>query len=195
MDEVDRTLTAREQTIKLLQYHLKRAQSRMKSMADRKRSEREFVVGDWVYLKLQPYRQITVRQSMQHKLSAKFYGPFKVLQKVGQVAYKLELPEHAQVHNVFHVSQLKKCKTEGVSMGNFPHCREDGLLAVSPIAVLDRRLMKKKNRAVVYLLIQRANGSVEDATWEAYDDIQERFPEFVIKDCLEGGSIVSSSNQ
>ncbi|GKC95235.1 retrotransposon-related protein [Tanacetum coccineum] len=180
VETVDRTLVVRDQAIKLLQFYLKRAQNRMKSMADKKRSDREFVEGDWVYLKLQPYRQITIRQSVQHKLSPKFYGPFKVLKKIGKVAYQLELPSSAQVHSVFHVSQLKKCKIEGVVMGTFPHCQDDGLLAATRVAVLDRRMVKKKNRVAVQLLIQWANCSKDDATWEIYEDIQKRFPEFVI---------------
>ncbi|GJY57505.1 retrotransposon-related protein [Tanacetum coccineum] len=181
VEEVDRTLVAREQAIQLLQFHLKRAQNKMKSMADKHTSDREFNEGDWVYLKLQPYRQVTVRQSAQHKISTKYYGPFRVLKKIGKVAYKLELQSIAQVNDVFHVSQLKKCKEEVVTtMGSFPQCRDDGLIDVTPMAVLDRRMMKKKNRVVVQLLVQWANCSKDDATWEMYEGIQTRFPEFVI---------------
>nr|GEU83546.1 transposon Ty3 Gag-Pol polyprotein [Tanacetum cinerariifolium] len=157
----------------------KRAHNKMQLMADKHRSEREFVKGDWVYLKLQPNQQITVRQSVQHKLSTKYYRPFQILKKVGQVAYKLELPSNAQFHSVFHVSQLKKCKTAEATMGGFPHCRDDGLIAVTPIAVLDRRMVKKKNRVIVQLLIQWASSS-KDATWEPYEEIQKRYPEFAI---------------
>ncbi|GKD18655.1 putative mitochondrial protein, partial [Tanacetum coccineum] len=150
VEEVDRTLVAREQVIQLLEFHLKRAQNKMKSMADKHTSDREFNEGDWVYLKLQPYRQVTVRQSAQHKISTKYYGPFRVLKKIGKVAYKLELQSIAQVNDVVHVSQLKKCKEEVVTtMGSFPQCRDDGLIDVTPMAVLDRRMMKKKNRVVV----------------------------------------------
>ncbi|GKA47006.1 reverse transcriptase [Tanacetum coccineum] len=126
------------------------------------------------------------RQSVQHKLSPKYYGAFKVLKKVGQVEYKLELPSSAQVHSVFHVSQLKKCKAEGIVMGIFPHCQDDGLIAATPVVVLDRRMVKKKNRVAVQLLVQWANCSKDDATWEMYKDIQTRFPEFVINPCGQG---------
>ncbi|GJS95902.1 retrotransposon-related protein [Tanacetum coccineum] len=180
VEAVDRTLVARDQAIKLLQFYLQRAQDRMKTMADKKRSDREFAEGEWVYLKLQPYRQLSVRQSVQHKLSAKYHGPFKVLKKVGSVAYKLELPASAQVHDVFHVSQLKKCKNKETVMGSFPQCGTDGLIAVTPIAVLDRRMVKKRNRVAVDLLIQWANHVAEDATWEPYEEIQKRFPDFAI---------------
>ncbi|GJZ10397.1 putative mitochondrial protein [Tanacetum coccineum] len=127
-----------------------------------------------------PYRQIAIGQNVQHKLSPKYYGAFKVLKKVGQVAYKLELPSSAQVHSVFHVSQLKKCKAKGIVIGIFPHCQDDGLIAATPVVVLDRRMVKKKNRVAVQLLVQWANCSKDDATWEMYEDIQTRFLEFVI---------------
>ncbi|GJT84266.1 hypothetical protein Tco_1058608 [Tanacetum coccineum] len=63
----------------------------MKAQANKHRSEREFSVGDWVYLKMQHYRQLIVRKGKQHKLFAKFYGPFQVLTKIGHVAYKLHM--------------------------------------------------------------------------------------------------------
>ncbi|GKD31149.1 retrotransposable element Tf2 [Tanacetum coccineum] len=81
VEAVDRTLHAREQTIQLLKFNLKKAQDRMKSQADKRRSEREFKEGDWVYLKLQPYRQLTIRQGRQNKFSAKFFRPFQVIKK------------------------------------------------------------------------------------------------------------------
>lgn len=135
-------------------------------------------MGDWVYLKLQPYRQITIRQGVHHKLSAKFYGPFQVLERIGAVAYKLQLPASARVHPVFHVSQLKKCKSKEVSMGTFPTCTAEGLLELEPVKILDRRMQKRGNSATVYVLVQWANRSADDATWEWVEDLQRRFPQF-----------------
>jgi ribosomal protein L21E len=89
---------------KLVQQQLLRAQQRMKAQADAKRSEREFQVGDMVYLKLQPHIQSSVASRSNQKLAFKYDGSFKVLQRVGAVAYKLALPDHAKIHPVVHVS-------------------------------------------------------------------------------------------
>jgi hypothetical protein len=85
------------------------AQNRMKQQVDQHRSERIFEVGDWVFLRLQPYKQMSLKQGKKdNKLSPKYYGPYKVLQKIGTMAYKLEFPAYSRVHPVFHVSFLKK---------------------------------------------------------------------------------------
>ncbi|GJY31879.1 putative ribonuclease H-like domain-containing protein, partial [Tanacetum coccineum] len=97
VDAVDRTLAAREAMIQLLQFYLERAQQRMKGIANAKRTDREYRMDDWVYLKLQPHRQVSLRTSKYSKLNPKYYGPFQVIQKVGQVAYKLALPSSSLI--------------------------------------------------------------------------------------------------
>jgi len=93
--------------------NLTRAQHRMKKQADKNRVEHSFEVGDWVYVKRQPHIQQSVQRRFNHKLSYKYFGPYLVLQKVGQVAYKIQLPTSSQIHPVIHVSQLKSSSTIG----------------------------------------------------------------------------------
>jgi hypothetical protein len=120
----------------LLQQQLGRAQQRMKHQEDTKRTEREFQVGEFVYLKLQPHIQSSVESRSNHKLSFKYYGPFKVLQQVGAVAYKLELPESAKIHPVIHVSQPKRhVPVQGVTTDLSSVC-SDPDASVLPVAVL-----------------------------------------------------------
>lgn len=92
----------------VIQQQLHRARQLMKNQAEKKRSFRQFQVGDRVFLKLQPYIQTSIAPRANHKLSYKFYGPFTIIAKVNDVAYKLELPPQATVHPVFHVSQLRQ---------------------------------------------------------------------------------------
>lgn len=91
-----------------LNLNLMKAQQRMKSHEDQKRSEVSFNVGEGVYLKLQPYRQQLLARRPFKKLFARFYGPFKVVQRVGEVAYKLDLPTSCKLHPIFHISLLKR---------------------------------------------------------------------------------------
>ena len=70
--------------------------------------ERQFEVGDLVYLRLQPYRQSSLKQKGAEKLKPRFYGPYRVIRRIGQVAYELELPQGSKIHKIFHVSCLKK---------------------------------------------------------------------------------------
>ena len=83
---VDTLLHSRQQMLALLKLNLVVAQARMKQQSDLHRTEREFQIGDWVYLRLQPYKQQSVAYRASHKLSPRFFGPFKILQRVGPVA-------------------------------------------------------------------------------------------------------------
>lgn len=103
-EEVNRSLVTREFKTQLLKFHIARAQQRMVNLANRGQSDRQFQVGDWVYLKIQPYRQLSLSNQPFKKLSAKYYSPCQVLQKVGTVAYKLSLPDYVALRATFHVS-------------------------------------------------------------------------------------------
>ena len=106
--EVESVLPQRDAILAELKCHLHRAQQKMKKRADSTHREVQWSVGEFVYVKLRPYRQSSLARRVNEKLSPRFYGPFKILQKIGPEAYKLELPDTARIHPIFHVSLLKK---------------------------------------------------------------------------------------
>ncbi|KAK4422842.1 hypothetical protein Salat_1866800 [Sesamum alatum] len=105
---VESYLRQRSRTVELLRQNLIEAQQSMKYYADKKRTEREFVVGDYVYLRLQLYRQNSLHSRRNLKLAPKYFGSFLTDERIGGVAYRLKLPPTTSIHPVFHVSLLKK---------------------------------------------------------------------------------------
>ena len=117
-----------------------------------------------------------MRKERHHKLSPRFYGPYKILDWVGKVAYKLELPVEATVHSTFHVSQLKRfhgSRSDILPSIPIMHEEEDEL---EPSAIINRKLMKNGNQAETIVLILWKNHSATEATWEFLSDLKMRFP-------------------
>jgi hypothetical protein len=151
---VEELLQHRQQVMSILQENLVATQGRMKQQADKHRLERQFEVGDWVFLRLQAFKQ----ESMQRKygkLGPKFYGPYKVIQRVGKVAYKVELPKEASIHPVFHVSFLKaKIGESTTPISRLPPVDAMGYLAPEPARILEtRRIKKRRLLAVTQVLV------------------------------------------
>jgi hypothetical protein len=131
-----------QQVLQILKDNLTMAQNCMKQEEDQHRSERSFEVGDWFFLRLQPYKQMSLKQAKKdNKLSPKYYGPYKVLQKIGTMAYKLELPTSSRVHSVFHVSCLKKVIGDKISVQTIsPELDEEGKIILEPEAITNTRV-------------------------------------------------------
>ncbi|KAL5810304.1 hypothetical protein ACOSQ3_027004 [Xanthoceras sorbifolium] len=107
-DEVEKELMTREEIMAKLKKELDRAQAKMKKCYDQNRKNVSFEPCDLVYLKLQPYRQMSLKKRFNVKLSQRYYRPFKVLERIGEVTYRLELPPNSRLHPVFYVSSLRK---------------------------------------------------------------------------------------
>ena len=132
--------------------------------------------GEMVYLRLQPYSQSTVVNRPCHKLALKYFGPYKIVAKIGTAAYKLELPQGSQVHPVFHVSQLKGHVPDHTPVfTTLPVPVDLTSLGVIPEEILDRRLVKKGNVAHLQILVKWATVPASSATWEDYEVLKARF--------------------
>ena len=145
----------------------------MKHQVDKKRSERSIVVGDQVFIKLQPYVQSSVACRACHKLSFNFFGPFAITEHIGQVAYRVALPETSTIHPVFHVSLLRKAlkATDQV----IPVLPTDTNQYVIPVQVLDKRRKTTANMVIDQGFIRWSSGTLPDS-WENLDDLQTHFP-------------------
>jgi hypothetical protein len=151
----------------------------MKKHADKKRTERVFSVGDMVYLKMQPYRMAAFGLRQSIKLTSKFYGPFRITDRVGNLSYKLLLPDGVTINPVFHVSQLKKhVGKNAVPQQGLPLIGEDGKIRTEPLKVHQTRSLPRNNVLVTQWLIEWANLALEDTSWEDADFIKKIFPDF-----------------
>lgn len=167
----------RELHLEALKARLQQAQNRMKVFADKNRTDQQFSVGDSVLLRLQPYTQSSVANRPFPKLSYKFFGPYQIIEKIGVVAYRLQLPDDSAIHPVFHVSQLKPFHLDYTPMySTLPTVTDLEAIAVVPEQIMDRRLVKKGNHAVPQVLLTWTWLPASSATWEDYNVVKKRFP-------------------
>jgi hypothetical protein len=157
---------------------LRVAQTRQKSYADNRRRPLEFEEGDHVYLKVSPLHGMR-RFKVKGKFSPHFIGPFRVFRWVGEMAYQLELPDNlSDVHNVFHVSQLKKClmvPEEQLPMEDLS-VQDDLTYAEYPIKILDTLTFVTRNKVIKMCKIQWSHHGEDEATWEREEKLRIDFP-------------------
>uniref|UniRef100_A0A8R7TK32 Integrase catalytic domain-containing protein n=1 Tax=Triticum urartu TaxID=4572 RepID=A0A8R7TK32_TRIUA len=170
-------LQEREVMLEHLQQQLKRAQDRMKVQADRHRTDREFAIGDAVLFKLQPFIQSSVAQRPHQKLAFRYYGPYRVLARVGAVVYKLQLPTSNRIHPVVHVSQLKKAFGATVPVSaDLPPDNSISQAEHVPELVLDRKMVRVAGDIRPRIRVQWSHLPPSLSTWEDPVALQQRFP-------------------
>ncbi|GJV48441.1 putative reverse transcriptase domain-containing protein [Tanacetum coccineum] len=170
----------RETTEKIIQIknHLLTARSRQKSYADVRRKTMEFDVGNIVMLKVSPWKGV-IRFGKRGKLSPRYVGPFKIIERIGLVAYRLELPEKlCSIHNTFHVSNLKKCladKNLVIPLGEIQ--LDDKLHFIEePIEIMDREVKQLKQSRIPIVKVRWNSQRGPEFTWEREDFFMRKYP-------------------
>jgi hypothetical protein len=170
-----------EDKVRIIQTNLKTAQSRQKSYADQRRKPLQFQVGDFVYVRVSPTKGVQ-RFGIKGKLAPRYVGPFEILKICGPVAYKLLLPpQMAAIHDVFHVSQLKKCikipteivETRAIEIG------PDLSNIEEPIKIMDTKERVTRRKKIKMYKILWDHHTKEEATWETEFYLQQNFPTFL----------------
>ena len=164
--------------VKIIRQRILTAQSRQKSYADHRTKDLEFEVGDMVFLKVTPLRG-TIAAKKGKKLKPRYVGPYKIQRRVGTVAYQLELPASmSRIHNVFHVSLLKKYHPDPTHILHLEDVELDESLTYEeqPVQILDRKVKELRNKQIPLVKILWRNHDVEEATWEIEEGMQKKYP-------------------
>ncbi|KAA3473738.1 DNA/RNA polymerases superfamily protein [Gossypium australe] len=179
-----------EEKVKLIRTRLKEASDRHKSYADLKRKDIEFAVGDQFFLKVSQWKKV-LRFGRKRKLSPRFIGPYHVLKRVGSVAYQLELPpELGQRHDVFHVSMLRRYRSDPSHIVPVEEIkvRPDLSFEEERVQILDRDVKVLQRKTVLLVKLLRWNHGSEEATWELEDVMRQQYPHLFKK---RGGKVAT----
>ncbi|GJS81002.1 putative reverse transcriptase domain-containing protein [Tanacetum coccineum] len=174
-----------ETTEKIIQIkqRMQAARDRQKSYADLNLKPMEFQVGDKVMLKVSPWKGV-VHFGKRGKLNPRYVGPFKVIERVGEVAYKLELPEElSRVHNTFHVSNLKKCHADeplavpldGLNLDDKLHFVEE------PVEIVGHEVKRLKRSRIPLVKVRWNSKRGPEFTWEREDQFKKKYPHLFTK--------------
>jgi hypothetical protein len=165
--------------IKMIQEKLRASQSRQKSYYDKKRKNVEFKEGDHVFLRVSPTTGIG-RALRSKKLTPRFIGPYEILGRVGEVAYRIALPPSlSNLHNVFHISQLRKYvpdSTHVIEVDDI-QVRENLTVETIPLRIEGREVKKLRNKEIASVKVVWGGPVGESATWELEDEMRKSYPE------------------
>ncbi|KAD4180440.1 hypothetical protein E3N88_29031 [Mikania micrantha] len=155
------------------------AQDRQKSYADKRRRPLEFSVGDKVMLKVSPWKG-TVRVGKRGMLNPRYIGPFKILARVGLVAYQLELPSELEgIHDVFHVSNLKKCLADESMIIPYREAKINKQLQFmeEPVKIMDRQVKKLRRCKIPIVKVRWDSKRGPEFTWEKESEMRRKYPQ------------------
>jgi hypothetical protein len=172
-------VTKAEDKVKLIQANLKAAQSGRKSYANQRRKPLRFHVGDYVYLRISPTKGFQ-HFGLKGKLAPRYIGPFEITEACGPVAYKVRLPTQlATIHDVFHISQLKKCikvPTEIIEQQAI-EIEPDLSYVEQPLQILDTKERVTRRKRLKMYKILWDHHTIDEATWETEEYLQKIFPD------------------
>ena len=167
----------------LIRQRLLTAQSRQKSYVDVRRRALEFEIEDHIFLKVMLKRGV-VRFGKRVKLSPRFIGPFEILERIGSVAYQLALsPNMTSVHEVFHVSMLRKYTPDPAHVVDWGQIEvdTDGTFEDGPVCILDSRDQVLRRKSVRLVRVLWRHYGVEESMWEREDTMRATYP-FLFRD-------------
>ncbi|XP_076920537.1 uncharacterized protein LOC143581703 [Bidens hawaiensis] len=157
---------------------LKAAADRQKSYADNRRKPLEFQVGDKVLLKVSPWKGV-IRFGKKGKPSPRYVGPFKIIDRIGPVAYRLKLPSELNgIHDVFHVSNLKKCLSDESRIVPVEDIRVDDKLRFFEelVKVMDWKIQKLRRNRIKLVKVRWNSRLGPEFTWERQDQMKRKYP-------------------
>jgi hypothetical protein len=166
----------------MIRESLKVSQSRQKSYADKRRRDLSFEIGDFLYLKVSPMRG-TRRFKVKGKLAPRYVSLFKIISRKGEVAYQLELPPQlSDVHDVFHVSRLKKCLRVPEEQLPMEELDIGGDLTYSdrPIKILDTAERVTHSKVIKMCKGQWSHRTEDEATWDHKEELRADYPELFL---------------
>ncbi|XP_052197413.1 uncharacterized protein LOC127804580 [Diospyros lotus] len=158
---------------------MKTAQDRQKSYADMRHQDLEFLVGDHVFLRVMPMKGIR-RFGVSAKLSPRYVSPFEILERVWLLAYRLALPPQlALVHDVFHVSMLRKYIVDPSQVIDYHplQVEENASYVELHVCIVDRKEKVLRSRSIPYVKIQWQRHDSEEATWELEEEMRRDHPQ------------------
>jgi hypothetical protein len=177
---VDKLLAERDHFLEQTKVRLLQSQDYYKKHYDRKYTDRTFQIGDWVYLKLMARTAFGISHLRKGKLAPKFFGPFQISDRIGSVAYRLNLPEEARINNAFHISMLKPHKgLPPAKPGELP-TMDDGVALPESESML--KAWAKDNK--IEVPIKWKDQPAADSSWEGLDYFRQLYPKFQLEDKL-----------